>query len=90
MQEVVLQQSDRSREYKDIRDRVTGLVDARARIKGPNGMDCSAVDKEELDDEYDRDEEVNAVGEPIRCYRCQGFGHRALECPTPKGKGKDR
>ena len=42
---------------------------------------------EEECDNHGPEEEVGAVTEDMRCYMCQGYGHRASGCATP---AKDR
>ena len=33
-------------------------------------------------------EDVGAVNKDTKCYRCEGYGHMAVRCATPKGDGK--
>ena len=112
LQEMLLQQAECFTEYRVARDKVMGLLDARAKLKDPNAMDVGSLQKgyhdadeqtEKYVDEvgrvwypgdiegYEGEEHLNldAVGKDV-CFRCGGQGHRAADCATPKGAGKDQ
>ena len=38
--------------------------------------------------DHDLGHTLAAVGASTQCYKCQGYGHLARDCATPKGKGK--
>ena len=92
LQDSILQHADKIKEYKLVKEKAVNLVDARARLRDPDAMDVGYYGHyEEECDNDDPEEEVGAVTEDMRCYRCQGYGHRASDCATPaKGKGKNK
>ena len=93
LQDTILQHADRLKEYKLVKEKMVGLLDARARLKDPNAMDIGYAGEDDWgwDDTKSSDFDVAAVGKGDHCYRCGGMGHIAHECPTPKGncKGKE-
>ena len=92
LQDTILQHADRLKEYKLVKEKMVGLLDARARLKDPNAMDIGYAGEDDWgwDDTESSDFDVAAVGKGDHCYRCGGMGHIANECPTPKGKGKGK
>ena len=95
MQDVILQHADRLVEYKQVREKAIGLIDARERLKDPDAMDVGFLDgwnSQRREDDHSKDlEDVNAVTRwDTKCYRCGGLGHRASDCATPKGKGGEK
>ena len=102
LQDTILQHADRLKEYRLVKEKVVNLVDARARLRDPNAMDTSWVGQTWPTERAWGDEDgaghaghgdenleadIGALGKGC-CFRCGGVGHRAAECPTPKGKGK--
>ena len=95
LQGTVLEHADRLREYKQVKEKMIMLLDARGRLKDPNAMEVGytghAGEEEWTWDEDESGEcDVAAVGKGGHCYRCGGMGHIANDCPAPKGKGKGR
>ena len=66
------------------------FADARARLRDPDAVDVGYCGHNE--DEYapdDHGEEVGAVTEDMRCYRCQGMGTwQATAPPRPRRRGR--
>ena len=55
-------------------------------------MDVGGIktEKWEYEEEYE-EVDVDAVGNPMQCFNCQGWGHAARNCPSAKGsKGKGK
>ena len=75
LQDTILQHSDRLKEDKLVKDKMVGLLDARARLKDPNAsdVDVAAIGK----------------GRPLLLMRWSG-PHSQRSGPTPKGKGKGK
>ena len=89
LQGTVLEHADRLREYRQVKEKMVMLLDARGKLKDPNAMDIGYAGEEDWTWETEPcDFDVGAVGRSDHCYRCGGTGHIAVECPTPKGKGK--
>ena len=55
--------------------------------KDDSAMQVGRVTEEEADECYQEEEQLGALGGWSQCYKCQGYGHLARECPS-KGKGK--
>ena len=49
-------------------------------------MDVGGIktEKWEYEEEYE-EVDVDAVGNPMQCFNCQGWGHAARNCPSAKG-----
>ena len=92
LQDTILQHADRLKEYKQVKDKMVGLLDARARLKDPNAIDIGFAGEDDWwwDDAESSDVDVAAIGKGDHCKRCGGVGNIANECPTPKGKGKGK
>ena len=91
LQGTVLEHADRLREYRQMKEKMVMLLDARGQLEDPNAMDIGYSGEEDWTwDTELRDFDVGAVGRSDHCYRCGGMGHIANECPTPKGKGKGK
>ena len=77
---------------QEVKDKMVGLLDARARLKDPNAIDIGFAGEDDWwwDDEESSDVDVAAIGKGDHCFRCGEVGHIANECPTPKGKGKGK
>ena len=76
LQDSILQHTDKIKEYKLVKEKAVNLVDARATLRDPDAMDVGYYGHyEEECDNDDPEEEVGAVTEDMRCYKCQG-------CPT--------
>ena len=82
--------------YQSSRDYVLGVANQRIQMKQRSGVGSTGVmsaEQEEREEQERKEAEANAVGNAVRCYNCQGFGHIAANCPKPKrtnfgGKGK--
>ena len=48
--------------------------------------DCQG--EQHPEEEWSGAEQLAAVSASTRCHRCQGYGHIASQCPSPKGPGK--
>jgi len=70
--------------YEGMRDHIINIAHQRVEMIKPVPMDVGSLNKDENQDETDLD----AVNRNTKCYNCQGFGHMANQCPTPKGEGK--
>jgi len=70
--------------YEAMRDHIINIAHQRVEMIKPTPMDVGSLNKDENQDEADLD----AVSRNTKCYNCQGFGHLANQCPTPKGEGK--
>ena len=91
LQGTVLEHADRPREYRQIKEKMVMLLDARGQLKDPNAMDIGYSGEEDRTWETELgDFDAGAVGRSDHCYRCGGMGRIANECPTPKGKGKGK
>ena len=91
LQATVLDHGDRLREYRQIKEKMVMLLDARGQLKDPNAMDIGYSGEEDWTWETELgDFDVGAVGRSDHCYRCGGMGHIANEWPTPKGNGKGK
>ena len=89
LQGIVLEHADRLREYRQIKEKMVMLLDARGQLKDPNAMDIGYSGEEDWTWETELgDFDVGAVGRSDHCYRCGGMGHIANECPTPKREGE--
>ena len=92
LQGTILEHADRLREYVQVKEKMTMILDARGRLKDPNAMDVGYTG--EVDDVWGEqgpeEQDVAGVSRGDHCYRCGGMGHIANECPTPKGKGKGK
>ena len=53
----------------------------------PMPMDVDKVNEEKGDEEQ---EDLDAVGQGVKCYNCQGYGHFADTCPSPYQYNVDR
>ena len=93
LQDHVLQHADRLQEYKLVKEKVVGLIDARARLKDPDAMNVGYAGYHQEEEYEEYEPEVCGMTEDMQCYRCGGYGHRANICATPatpKGKGKGK
>ena len=91
LQGTVLEHADRLREYRQIKEKMVMLLDASGQLKDPNAMDIGYSGEEDWTWETELGGfDMGAVGRSDHCYRCDGMGHIANECPTPKGKGKGK
>ena len=65
LQDTILQHADRLKEYKLVKDKMVGLLDARARLKDPNAMDIGFAGEDDWwwDDAESSDVDVAAIGE---------------------------
>ena len=91
LQGTVLEHADRLREYRQIKEKMAMLFDARGQLKDPNAMDIGYSGEEDWTLETELgDFDVGAVGRSDHCYHCGGMEHIANECPTPKGKVKGK
>ena len=91
LQDTILQHADRLKEYKLVKEKMVGLLYARARLNDPNATDIDFAGEDDWwwDDAESGDVDVAAIGKGDHRYRCVGVGHIPNECPTPKGKGKE-
>ena len=74
--------------YEALRDHVFNVANQRIQAAHPTPMDVGNVVGDIGGDKMSQDDlDLDAVNRGTKCYNCQGFGHMARECPTPKGKG---
>ena len=87
-QEIILQTAMTTEDlkYTTCRDRIIQMARQRIQMVQPVPMDLDKVREEE--EEGGEEEHVDAVGQGVKCYNCQGYGHLSRDCATPKGKGK--
>ena len=91
LQATVLEHADRLREFRQIKEKMVMLLDARGQLKDPNAMDIGYSGEEDWTWETELgDFDVGAVGRSDHCCRFGGMKHIANECPTPKGKGRGK
>jgi len=54
---------------------------------GPGPAQAAAVGHVDPMDLSNVEEQLNAIGQPPRCYQCGGMGHLARQCPSPSARG---
>ena len=88
LQDFVYQNVEQNTGFGTMRERIGAWVSNRAAAdEGSVAARVAEVDGREREP-YDVDEEcVDVVGAWTKCYKCEGWGHTARECPS-KGKGK--
>ena len=85
MQTAMTTEAEEKLKYMTCRDRVIQIAHQRLQMVQPMPMDLDKV--REAEDGCE-EEHVDAVGQGVKCYNCQGYGHMSRDCSTPKGKGK--
>ena len=94
-QDMILQHADETdQDYERMKQRIVAWASNKAASvqSGPVPMDVGRVTRRDEDEGGGAD--VDAVGWNTQCFNCQGWGHRASECPSekrprePKGGGK--
>ena len=96
IQEFIYTNVELNDDFKSVMEKVRLLAGNKAEVMGMTPMDVGAVASPQCqpcDSQWDpwwQEEEVAAVNPFTRCYNCQGSGHLANTCPSPKtGQGKD-
>jgi hypothetical protein len=74
-------------------DAMRTYVNNRASSLTPSSKDIGQIEEHEYNDDYndyndDYNYYVGSLQFPMTCYNCNGKGHAAKACPSPKGKGK--
>ena len=82
LQGTVLEHADRLREYRQKKQKMVMLLDARGQLKNPNAMDIGYSGEEDWTWETELgDFDVGAVGMSDHCYRCGLMGAHRKRVP---------
>jgi hypothetical protein len=89
IQRTIIQHMDRMENYRQVKDKLIGLVQSSATLKDDDAMDVDNLADERWD-EYECETNALGKGSGSGCFRCGGLGHQACQCATSKGKGKEK
>ena len=92
LQDTILQHADRLKEYKLLRDKMVGLLDARARLKDPNAMDIGFAGEDDWwwDDAESSDVDVAALEKETIATDAVEWATQPTSARLPRARAREK